>query len=99
MIKHIVIFTFKSFECHAERHAAIQEIKNELEALLGVVPSLKEIEVGINCNPKEGNDLVLTTLFDDMAGLNAYAVHPAHQAVASKIGAIKIARACVDYEM
>lgn len=98
MIKHIVIFTFTEYECQAERTAAIAEIKQDLEALMGVVPGLKSIEVGININPKEVNNMVLITTFDSMDALNQYAIHPAHVAVGKKIGAIKTGRACVDFE-
>lgn len=81
------------------KQSELKAIKSGLEALMGVVPSLRSMEVGINCNAAEKFDLALVSTFDDMAGLEAYAVHPDHVAVGKRIRAILDARACTDYEI
>ena len=54
--------------------------------------------MGINENPAEEWDLVLTAVVPSMADVDVYAKHPAHVAAASIVGPHKAARACVDYE-
>ena len=56
------------------------------------------MEVGINENPAEEWDVVLTAVVDKMADVAVYANHPAHVAAAGLLAGHKEARACVDYE-
>lgn len=98
MIKHIVLFKMREDIDAAEKATELAVIKAGLEALLGIVPSLRSMEVGINCNPAEKFDLALISTFDDMAGLEAYAVHPDHVAVGKRIRAMLDVRACNDFE-
>lgn len=70
------------------------------EALLelpAVIEPLESIEVGINENPAEDWDVVLTALLPDMASVEVYAKHPAHVVAAALLAGHKEARACVDY--
>lgn len=97
MIKHVVLFKLKKMESDEAKLAKLSEIKLGLDRLLGIIPELKAIEVGINSNPAESYDLLLNTLFDDMKGLEVYANHPEHLKVVKVIGEVKEARACVDY--
>jgi hypothetical protein len=59
---------------------------------------LKSIEVGINENPNESWDLVLTAIVEKMEDVEKYAKHPAHLAAAALLGTHKENRACVDYQ-
>lgn len=97
MIKHIVAFKLKGTA--EERKAAAVKFKDALEELPEKITALKSIEVGINCNPAESWDIVLTALVEDMKGLEEYATHPLHIAAASIIKDCKADRACVDYEI
>ncbi|MGQ1888915.1 Dabb family protein [Thermophagus sp. OGC60D27] len=99
MIKHIVLFKFKSSTNEANKKSQILSIKTNLEALIDKTESLKKIEVGINCNDNEKYDMALTTEFEDMEGLKAYATHPEHLKVLAMIKEILVERACVDYEV
>ena len=58
---------------------------------------LKSIEVGININPKETWDLVLTAIVDTLEDVTIYSSHPAHMAAVEIIAPYKLERACVDY--
>ena len=98
MIKHIVLFKFREDVPEKEKSEKLQTIKSDLEALTSKVESLKRMEVGINVNPDESYDLALTSEFDDMEGLKAYANHPEHLKVGAVIREILDQRACVDYE-
>lgn len=58
---------------------------------------LKSMEVGINENPSEDWDVVLTAVVGSMDDVEIYAKHPAHVAAASILAGHKESRACVDY--
>ncbi|MGL4992689.1 MAG: Dabb family protein [Bacteroidales bacterium] len=98
MIRHIVLFQLKEFNSTEEKLAKLQQIKHDLEALVGVVPTLKSMEVHLNTNPAEKFDFMLSSDFESLEALEAYAVHPAHEAVAVTIRAVAAGRACVDYQ-
>lgn len=95
MVKHIV--TFKLSGTAGERAAVGRRFAEALRALPGQIPCLKSMEVGINENPAEEWDLVLTAIVPTLADVDVYAKHPAHVAAASIIACHKAGRACVDY--
>lgn len=95
MVKHIV--TFKLSGTAEKRAAVARRFAEALRALPGQIPCLKSMEVGINENPAEEWDLVLTAIVPTMADVEVYAKHPAHVAAASIIAGHKGGRACVDY--
>ena len=64
-----------------------------------MIDVLKSMEVGINENPAETWDVVLTATVPSMADVEVYAKHPAHLAAAAIVGPYKEDRACVDYEI
>ena len=96
MVKHIV--TFKLTGTPQERLAVAQRFRNALLALPSQIDVLRSIEVGINENPAESWDVVLTAVVPTMADVDIYAKHPAHVAAAGLLAGHKEARACVDYE-
>ena len=96
MVKHIVTFKFKGEDSVRKEYAL--KFKEALMALPAVIPCLESMEVGINENPAETWDLVLTAIVPTMADVDVYAKHPAHVAAASIIASVKDSRACVDYE-
>lgn len=98
MIKHIVLFKFKEGLPEAEKKSKLSKIKTDLEALTETVETLEKMEVGINCNPDEKYDLALTSEFQSMEALKAYAIHPEHVKAGAAIREILDERACVDYE-
>ena len=81
MIKHIV--TFKLTGTPAERKEIANKFKDALMALPLTIDVLKSIEVGINENPSESWDIVLTAVVEKMEDVETYAKHPAHVAAAS----------------
>ena len=96
MVKHIV--TFKLTGTPEERHAVAQSFKDALDKLPSQIDVLRSIEVGINENPAESWDVVLTAIVDKMSDVEVYAKHPAHVAAAGLLAGHKADRACVDYE-
>jgi ABC-type antimicrobial peptide transport system ATPase subunit len=96
MIKHIVMWKFKDGVGEADK----LEMKRRLEALKGVVPSLVDIEIGLNmavCPP--AMDMVLCSEFQTMEDLKAYAAHPKHLKVVEFVKPLVCDRAVVDYEI
>ena len=95
MVKHIVMF--KLTGSAEERLAVANQFKAALLALPQQIDCLQSMEVGINENPAEDWDLVLTAIVPTMADVEVYAKHPAHLAAAALLQGHKDQRACVDY--
>ena len=96
MVNHIV--SFKLTGTAEERMEVALKFKAALEALPEQIEVLRSMEVGINSNPNETWDVVLTAVVDTMADVDVYAKHPAHVAAAGLLAGHKDSRACVDYE-
>lgn len=96
MVKHIV--TFKLTGTPEERRRVAEAFRDALLQLPSQISVLRSIEVGINANPAESWDVVLTALVPAMADVEVYSKHPAHVAAASLLTGHKADRACVDYE-
>lgn len=97
MVKHIV--TFKLTGTAEERRTVAESFKNALLALPEQIDCLESMEVGLNENPAEDWDVVLTAVVPTMADVDRYAKHPAHVAAAGLLAGHKDSRACVDYEV
>lgn len=93
MIKHIVMWKFQPGK-EAEARAFLEGLRG----LYGVIPQIREQEVGVNCAP--GNyDAVLISVFDSLEDLEAYKNDPRHQKVSALCKAIRTDRVAVDYEV
>ncbi len=91
MVRHVVCQKFAIAE-------DAQEAARMLRALVGTVPTLRSMEVGLNELASErAYDLVLIATFDDINGLHAYDSHPAHAAVRAFIKPRRTGTVSVDY--
>ncbi|WBU37023.1 Dabb family protein [Homoserinibacter sp. YIM 151385] len=98
MIKHIVAWTLKT-EDAAERQAQIADIAARLSPLVDLVEGLAWLEVHADLHETEGNsDVVLVSLFESRDALQAYQVHPEHEAAAAVIRGYAASRAAIDFE-
>lgn len=97
MIKHIVMWDVAGVDAEAKgRKAAL--IKQKFEGLVGQVPGLLHLEVGVDISRiSYACDVVLYSEFVDAAALEAYAGHPAHLAIRDELEGVRIARHQVDY--
>ncbi|SFZ97595.1 Stress responsive alpha-beta barrel domain protein Dabb [hydrothermal vent metagenome] len=94
MIVHIVLFKFKE----ENKKANIIQAKQMLENLMGVVPSLRSIDVGVNFAEEDrAMDLSIITAFESKEDLDAYAVHPEHVKVVDFIKTVIEYSKVVDY--
>ena len=95
MIVHIVLFQFKE----ENKKANIIQAKQMLENLMGAVPSLRSMDVGVNFSTEErAMDLSIITAFESKEDLEAYAVHPEHLKVVEFIKTVIEYSKVVDYE-
>ena len=91
MIKHIVLFTLKD-------PANAPQVKALLDSCKGIVPGIREFEVGIKTEGLEATaDVVLVSTFEDAAALAAYQPHPHHQGVVAQIREMASGRQVLDY--
>ncbi len=99
MIKHIVMWRLKEEAAGVSRTENAARIKTELEALVGRIPEILELEVGINLKEDPAAaDVVLVSTFNSLETLAAYAAHPDHQKVVPFIKEVVSDRSVVDYE-
>ncbi len=99
MIKHIVMWKFKDFAEGLTREENISKVKSMLEALPEKIDFIREMQVDVNVNPKEGMyDAVLISSFDSLEDVERYRVHPEHKKISSYVALIREKRASVDYE-
>lgn len=96
MVKHIVMFKLSGSD--ELRLKIAEEFKAALLVLPEKIECLQSMEVGVNENPAEEWDVVLTAVVPTMADVAVYAKHPAHVAAAAILGPYKETRGCVDYE-
>lgn len=95
MVKHVVMFKLNGDE--QTRRNVSQEFANALLALPEKIEYIRSMEVGLNANPSEDWDIVLSVMLGSMEEVELYAKHPDHIAAASIVAPHKAARACVDY--
>lgn len=96
-LRHVVMWKMAAPDA-ADRAAHAAEVVRRLAALDGVVPQIEAITVGANSEYDDVNwDVTLVADFADLAALEAYQVHPAHEEAAAYIRSVVGARAAVDY--
>lgn len=98
MVRHIIIWQFKDEMQADEKAAAAKKIKSELEALVGVVPGLKELTVTTTPMASSNADLLLDSVMETPADYDVYKDHPAHVAAATYVRSVVKSRVCMDYE-
>lgn len=94
MIRHICMFTLQP-----DKAANAAEFCRRAESLKAI-PSVRAFDVVTNAprTPANNYDVSLIIDFDDVEGLDAYRVSPAHVAFGQFVGTIRVDRACIDYE-
>lgn len=94
MLVHIVMFKFKE----ENKKANIIQAKQMLENLMGAIPSLRSIDVGINTiESARAMDLSIIAVFESKEGLDLYDAHPEHQKVVTFIKSVVEYSKATDY--
>ncbi len=98
MIRHAIMWKFKSSDDKSPKEIA-EDIKERYESMLGLVPGLKSVEVGINRNESAtAYDAILLTDFEDWEGLAAYKADPMRDEISRYVAERVDVRARVEYE-
>jgi Stress responsive A/B Barrel Domain len=97
MIRHIVLLTLRS-DAPPDAAASIAE---RLRGLTGVIPSIRDYQVGVDLGIVPGNATVAAIgTFDDQAGYLEYRDHRAHLAVIEEyINPVREARTAIQFEI
>jgi quinol monooxygenase YgiN len=94
MLVHVVLFKFKP-ETTADQAARLEA---GLKGLPALIPEIREFRVGADIVRSErSHDLALVSAFDDLAAMQRYQVHPAHQEVVSLVKAFCAGVVAVDF--
>lgn len=95
MITHLLTFKFRDPDPAKLAHG-----KALLDALIETVPTLRSMQAGVNVvESARAHDLGLVATFDDLEGLGAYQVHPAHVEAATWLRAESEVITAVDFEV
>jgi hypothetical protein len=100
MIRHIVMWKLKDHAEGADRAANLVKMKTLLDSCAGLVPGMLGFTTAIAQPGFEATyDIVLDSSFASMEALDAYQSHPQHVAMKPFIGAIRLERQCMDFEV
>lgn len=96
-VKHIVMWNLSAGP-DGDKTASVNAVKSRFESLLGVVPGLLRIEIGVDFSRVSyACDVVLYSEFESAEALSAYATHPAHLKIRTELEGIRTDRYQVDY--
>ena len=93
MIKHVVMWKFKENE-----EENMKKFLKGLNELKEIIPEIKNMETGININPKNEYDAILISEFETMEDLEKYKNNPEHVKVSALCKEIRVERQAIDYE-
>jgi len=100
MIRHIVMFKLKEFENENEKVAAAIVVKKHLDELPLRIDVIRKYDAGIDIRKLNWSyDIVLVMDFENMADLDAYIVHPAHQEFIEFNKDFSVNKVCIDFEI
>ncbi len=98
MLKHIVMWKFKPEAEGRTRKENAFWMKERLEELVGKIPEILSLEVGVNVNESESAyDAVLVSAFEDKNAFISYKNNPLHQVVSEYCKKVRESRIVVDY--
>lgn len=98
MVRHVVMWKFKPVEGKTPKEIA-EDIKEQYQSIMGLVPGLKSVEVGINRNDSAtAYDAILIEDFDSWKDLAEYKADPMRDKVAKFAEQFVDIRARVEYE-
>jgi hypothetical protein len=98
MVKHVVMWKFRDGADGKTRHEHALWIKKHLESLVGVIPEIITLEVGVNENTTDAAfDAVLIATYADKEAMGRYAAHPEHKKISEYCKTVRETRTVVDY--
>nr|WP_320038209.1 Dabb family protein [uncultured Bacteroides sp.] len=98
MLKHVVMWKLKKTAEGKSKAENALWMKEHLEALIGIIPEIKSLEVGINVLESDmAYDAVLISTFENKEALASYKVNPKHVEISSYCKKIRESRVVIDY--
>ncbi|MCP1101789.1 hypothetical protein M2454_001321 [Aequitasia blattaphilus] len=99
MVKHVVMWSFKPEVKEEDKAMRKEEMKKNLEGLVGVVPGLIDAHYVETPLPSSTHDMGLVTTHESPEAIKAYAKNPDHVKVAETyVRPFVHNRSCLDYE-
>jgi hypothetical protein len=99
MVKHLVMWRMRPRAVDLHAAEARAEILRTIDAMRTGIDGLRAVEVGFNqSRASDASDLALYSEFDTWEALQAYEIHPLHEALKALIGPLRAERRVVDYE-
>ena len=100
MIKHIVMWKLKEHAEGADKATNAVKLKSLLDPCANLVPGTLAFEVALAESGYECTyDVVLYSVFESAAALDAYQNHPQHVALKPFVAAVRSERQCMDYHV
>lgn len=99
MLTHIVLWQLHDFAEGKSKSENALLLKEKLESLVGKIPQIVELKVGINLEMADATnyDVALYSVFENMATLMEYQNHPLHKTLGAWIGKVRASRVAIDY--
>lgn len=99
MVRHVILWKLKETLSEDEKRTIVENMKEHLEALVGVVPGLISLDINIEPLASSNADVMLDSLLEDEAALKEYQTHPEHvKAADTYVRPYTEVRMCIDYE-
>jgi heme-degrading monooxygenase HmoA len=99
VIRHVVLFRLAATDAE-ERARVAAEVRRRLEALVGVVQGLHDLQVRADLGEMDGHwDVALVTLHETRDDFAAYAADPRHREVIAYCDTVVSDRAVVDSDL
>jgi len=100
MFKHVVMWKLKDSAGGRTKGENARLMKERFEELANMLDGLRHLEVGIDVLHTDASaDVILFTEFETRADYEAYAVHPAHQALSAFVADLRLERRVIDYDV
>ena len=92
------MFKLREYATEDEKTTALREVIRRLDELPLKINIIRKYEAGIDVRRRSWSfDIVLIMDFDTMTDLDAYTVHPAHQAFIEFNKDYSVNKVCIDY--
>lgn len=99
MVRHVILWKLKETLSNEEKEKVTQEIKENLEALVGVVPGLISMDIIRQPLASSSADVMMDSLMESEEALKEYQTHPEHVKVADTyVRPFTEVRMCMDFE-
>ncbi len=100
MLRHIVMWKLKEHAEGADRATNLAKVRTLLESCNGLTPGMLGFTVAVASPGLEATyDIILDSSFASREALEAYQAHPTHVATKPFIGAVRLERQCMDFEV